>query len=42
VVQRLASDGGVSPHGILVLETSGETIVGIDAFMNPALVPEYG
>ena len=42
VVQRVASDGGVSPHGILVLEISGEAIVGIDAFINSALLPRFG
>jgi RNA polymerase sigma-70 factor (ECF subfamily) len=42
VVQRLTADGGVSPHGILVLEISGEAIVGIDAFINPTLLPRFG
>jgi|tagenome__1003787_1003787.scaffolds.fasta_scaffold20987843_9 RNA polymerase sigma-70 factor (ECF subfamily) len=42
VVQRVAADGGVSPHGILVLEISGEAIVGIDAFINSALLPRFG
>jgi RNA polymerase sigma-70 factor, ECF subfamily len=40
--QRLTADGGVSPHGILVLEISGKAIVGIDAFINPALLPRFG
>jgi RNA polymerase sigma-70 factor (ECF subfamily) len=42
VVQRLTADGGVSPHGILVLDVSGEAIVGIDAFINAALLPRFG
>src|SRR3954452_23222914 len=42
VVQRVAADGGVSPHGILVLEISGEAIVGIDAFINSELLPRFG
>jgi RNA polymerase sigma-70 factor (ECF subfamily) len=41
-VHDLAADGGVSPHGILVLDISAEAIVGIDAFINPALLPRFG
>jgi RNA polymerase sigma-70 factor (ECF subfamily) len=41
-VQRLTADGGVTPHGILVLNLSGKAIRGIDAFINPALVPRFG
>jgi hypothetical protein len=32
----------LSPHGIVVLEISGEAIVGIDAFINSALLPQLG
>jgi RNA polymerase sigma-70 factor (ECF subfamily) len=42
VVQRRASDGALAPHGILVLEVSGAAIVGIDAFIDPTLVPRFG
>jgi RNA polymerase sigma-70 factor (ECF subfamily) len=42
VAQRLTADRGVRPHGILVLEISGEAIVAIDAFINPALLPLFG
>jgi hypothetical protein len=35
-------DGGVSPHGVLVLEMSGEAIAGIDAFIDAALLPRFG
>ena len=42
VVQRRTPDGGVHPHGILVLEVSGAAIVGIDAFINSALLPRFG
>src|SRR5438874_3852202 len=42
VVQRRTPDGGLAPHGVLVLEISGEAIVGIDAFINPALLPRFG
>ena len=41
VVQRLTPDG-VRPHGILVLDISGEAIEGIDAFINAALLPRFG
>jgi hypothetical protein len=32
----------VHPHGILVLDISGAAIVGIDAFINSALLPRFG
>jgi RNA polymerase sigma-70 factor (ECF subfamily) len=41
-VHRLTADGSVNPHGILVLDVSGEAIVGIDAFIKPALLPRFG
>jgi RNA polymerase sigma-70 factor (ECF subfamily) len=42
VVQRRAPDGGLSPHGVLVLEISAGAVVGIDAFIEPSLVPRFG
>jgi RNA polymerase sigma-70 factor (ECF subfamily) len=41
VVQRRMQDV-LRPHGILVLEISKEAIVGIDAFINSALLPRFG
>src|SRR5438270_3420294 len=41
VVERRVEDG-LRPHGILVLEISNEAIVGIDAFINSALVARFG
>src|SRR5256886_4870479 len=41
VVQRRTPDL-LRPHGILVLEISKEAIVGIDAFINSALLPRFG
>jgi RNA polymerase sigma-70 factor (ECF subfamily) len=41
VVQRLAADGEVSPHGVLVLEISGGAVIGIDAFIKSGLVPRF-
>src|SRR5436305_1804003 len=41
VVQRRTEDV-LRPHGILVLEISNEAIVGIDAFINSALLPRFG
>jgi RNA polymerase sigma-70 factor, ECF subfamily len=40
VVQRRAEDV-LRPHGILVLDVTSESIVGIDAFINPALVARF-
>jgi RNA polymerase sigma-70 factor, ECF subfamily len=34
--------GALVPHGILVLEVAGERIVGIDAFIDPSLLPAFG
>ncbi len=39
---RRRDAGGLVPHGILVLEVSGERIVGIDAFIDPSLLPAFG
>lgn len=41
-VQRRTAEGGLSPHGILVFEVTGDVIVGIDAFIEPALLPLFG
>lgn len=37
-----AEDGTWVPQGISVLETEGGQIVGIDAFLDPALLPRFG
>jgi RNA polymerase sigma-70 factor (ECF subfamily) len=42
VVQRRVADGGLHPHGVLVLEVGRDRIVGIDAFINPSLLPRFG
>jgi len=42
VVQRRTPDGGLAAHGVLILEISGGTVAGIDAFINPALLPRFG
>jgi RNA polymerase sigma-70 factor (ECF subfamily) len=39
---RRTDAGGLVPHGILVLEVAGERIVGIDAFIDPSLLPAFG
>jgi RNA polymerase sigma-70 factor (ECF subfamily) len=41
-VQRRIDSGGLLPHGILVLEMTGDAITGIDAFPDPALLPTFG
>jgi len=35
-------DHGVIPHGISVLEVEGGQIAGIDAFIDPTLLPRFG
>jgi RNA polymerase sigma-70 factor, ECF subfamily len=42
VVQRRGPDGALAAHGVLVLELSGGLFVGIDAFIDPSLVPRFG
>ncbi|MHB8693311.1 MAG: sigma-70 family RNA polymerase sigma factor [Solirubrobacteraceae bacterium] len=42
VVQRRTGAGALVPHGILVLEVAAERIVGIDAFIDPSLLPRFG
>jgi RNA polymerase sigma-70 factor (ECF subfamily) len=39
---RRTDAGGLVPHGILVLEVMGERIAGIDAFIDPSLLPVFG
>jgi RNA polymerase sigma-70 factor, ECF subfamily len=41
-VQRRTPDGGLIPHGVLLLESDGEAITGIDAFIDPSLLPLFG
>ena len=40
--RRRTDAGGLVPHGILVLEVAGERIAGIDAFIDPSLLPAFG
>jgi RNA polymerase sigma-70 factor, ECF subfamily len=42
VAQRRTPDGGLVPHGVLVLEVAAGAVVGIDAFIDPLLVPRFG
>jgi RNA polymerase sigma-70 factor (ECF subfamily) len=42
VVQRRTPDGGLAPHGVLVLEVSRGSVARIDAFINPSLVTRFG
>jgi RNA polymerase sigma-70 factor (ECF subfamily) len=39
---RRTDSGQLRAHGILVLEVADEKIVGIDAFINPSLLPVFG
>jgi RNA polymerase sigma-70 factor (ECF subfamily) len=39
---RRTDSGELVAHGILVLEVAGERIVGIDAFIDPSLLPAFG
>jgi RNA polymerase sigma-70 factor, ECF subfamily len=41
-IYRQTEDRGLVPHGISVLEIEGERIVGIDAFIKPALLSRFG
>lgn len=38
VMYRATDDGGREPHGILLLETSGDLVSALDAFIDPGLV----
>jgi RNA polymerase sigma-70 factor, ECF subfamily len=42
VVQSRGPDGALAAHGVLVLELFGGLFVGIDAFIDPSLVPRFG
>jgi RNA polymerase sigma-70 factor, ECF subfamily len=39
---RRTDGGGLVAHGILVLDVADDTIVAIDAFIDPALLPVFG
>jgi RNA polymerase sigma-70 factor (ECF subfamily) len=41
-VQRRTPEGGLIPHGVLLLQTDGQSIAGIDAFIDPSLLPLFG
>ena len=41
-IEVRAEDGTWIPHGISVLEIEEGQIVGIDAFLDPTLVPRFG
>jgi len=41
-IEVRAEDGTWIPHGISVLEIEGGQIVGIDAFLDPTLLPRFG
>jgi RNA polymerase sigma-70 factor (ECF subfamily) len=41
-VHARTAAGALVAHGILVLEVAGERIVGIDAFIDPSLLPVFG
>src|SRR5690349_18912498 len=39
VVQRRREDGRLCPHGVLVLEVADGAVAGVDAFIDPSLLP---
>jgi RNA polymerase sigma-70 factor (ECF subfamily) len=41
-IELRAEDGTWIPHGIAVLEIEGRQIAGIDAFLDPTLLPRFG
>ncbi|HEV2980215.1 MAG TPA: sigma-70 family RNA polymerase sigma factor, partial [Solirubrobacteraceae bacterium] len=41
-IELRGQDGSWLPHGVSVLEVEGEQIVGIEAFLDPALVARFG
>ncbi len=41
-IELRAQDGSWIPHGISVLEIEQDRIVGIDAFLDPTLLPRFG
>jgi RNA polymerase sigma-70 factor (ECF subfamily) len=42
VAQRIADDGSLLPHGILVIEVSDGRIAGFDAFIDAKVLPVFG
>jgi RNA polymerase sigma-70 factor (ECF subfamily) len=40
-IHHRTDDAGLIPHGITVLEIDGEQVAGIDAFINPTLLPRF-
>lgn len=42
VAHKRTAAGALVPHGVLVLEVSDEQIAGIDAFIDPGLLPLFG
>ncbi len=42
VAQRIDDDGALVPHGVLVLDVDGDRVGGIDAFIDPRLLPRFG
>ena len=41
-IEVRADDGTWIPHGVSLLEIEGTQIVGIDALLDPALLPRFG
>jgi RNA polymerase sigma-70 factor (ECF subfamily) len=41
VVHERLADGGVRPHGLLLLEIDAGQVTAIDAFIDPSLVPRF-
>lgn len=41
-IYRMSQDREPIPHGITVLQIEGEQVVGIDSFIDPALLPRFG
>jgi RNA polymerase sigma-70 factor (ECF subfamily) len=41
-IEVRGEDGAWTPHGISVLEIEGGQIAGIEAFLDPSLVPRFG
>jgi RNA polymerase sigma-70 factor (ECF subfamily) len=41
-IEVQSEDGEWIPHGISLLEIEGGRIVGIDAFLDPTLLPRFG
>jgi RNA polymerase sigma-70 factor, ECF subfamily len=42
VAHRIADDGSLRPHGILIVEVSGGRIAGFDAFIDAKFLPVFG